>query len=458
MRSTGKARTGVVGRRTLRHAAALAVVGVLAAAGCGRSGVDRVPEGGRFRPAAAPAPPSATQATPPTSAAPSESGNGTGAGAGSIGTEPEAEGFFDAPEQLPGDKPGGLVRERPAASDKAVAGAAKEQLVMYRTTGPDGKPVAATGTVALPAGPAPEGGWPVVAWDHGTTGIGATCAPTREGSGPSEQGSAEMLAEFVKRGYAVVQPDYIGMGVNGVKHPYLDGKSAAYATLDLVRAARELDTGVGKTVFVAGHSQGGHAALWSAHYAPEYAPELELKGVVAIAPANGFHFVPFLAAQGDPAAGEYIGIVLLLVNGAGAADPAIKPEDLLSEAGAAAAEKAWTTCVGAQGAQGQQPPSSAELFKAGADLSPLTQRLVSNSPDLVRTPVPVLMPQGGKDPLSAQNQALAQSMCQAGGSVVYKPYPDLAHDAAEVSTPAPDVVAWIEARKAGTPVEGACAS
>lgn len=449
MRSTGKARTGVVGRRTLRHATVLAVVGVLAAAGCGRSGPDRVTEGGRYRPvAAAPAP--GTPATPPASAKPSAPATGSG------GAVPDGEAFFDAPDPLPGDQPGGVVRERPAATDKAVAGASKEQLVMYRTTGPDGKPVAATGTVTFPAGPAPEGGWPVVAWDHGTTGIGAKCAPSRSGPGPGDQGAGEMLADFVRRGYAVVQPDYVGMGVNGVKHPYLDGKSAAYATLDLVRAARSLDPGIGKTLFVAGHSQGGHAALWSAHYATEYAPELELKGVVAIAPANGFHFVPFLTAQGDTSAAAYTGIVLLLVNGAAAADPTIKPADLLSEAGAAAAEKAWDTCVGEQGAQGEQLPPGPELFKSDANLSPMTERLVSNSPDLVRTTVPILMPQGGKDPLSGLNQPLAQSMCAAGGSVEYKPYPDLAHDPAEVSTPAPDVVAWVEARKAGTPVEGAC--
>lgn len=426
--------------------AALAVVGVLAAAGCSRSGADRVPEGGRpgRAPVAAGVQPSASSAQNPSTGTPSG------------GSAPEGEAFYDAPDPLPGDKPGGVVRERPFTGDEAVAGAAKEQLVMYRTTDPDGKPVAATGTIAVPNGTAPEGGWPVVAWDHGTTGIGSKCAPSR-GPGPKSQGAADLLAELVKRGYAVVQPDYVGMGVNGVRHPYMNGQSAAYATFDLVRAARELDSNIGKTWFVAGHSQGGHAALWSGHYAAEYAPELELKGAVAIAPANGFNLMPGLAAQGDAQAAQYSGILLLLVNGAAVSNPEVKPEGIFTEAGLAVAQKAWDACAGDPAAQGQLP-SGPDLIKPGADLAPLTQELIKNAPYAAKPTVPVFMPQGGQDPLAAMNKPLADTLCGNGVSVEYKVYPDLAHDPKEVSDTATDVVAWIEARKAGTPVEGACAA
>ena len=39
-----------------------------------------------------------------------------------------------------------------------------------------------SGTLTVPKGKAPKGGWPVIAWAHGTTGIADSCAPSREGS------------------------------------------------------------------------------------------------------------------------------------------------------------------------------------------------------------------------------------------------------------------------------------
>ena len=47
--------------------------------------------------------------------------------------------------------------------------------------------------------------------------------------------------------------------------------------LDMVRAARKLDPRIGKNVVIAGHSQGGHAALWAASLAKKWTPELKLK-------------------------------------------------------------------------------------------------------------------------------------------------------------------------------------
>ncbi len=88
---------------------------------------------------------------------------------------------------------------------------------------------------------------------------------------------------MVARGFAVAATDYAGLGTSG-QHPYLVRLSAGRTVLDLVRAVRAL-TKANETFAVWGHSQGGHAALWSSELTPSYAPDLKLAGVAAAAPA-----------------------------------------------------------------------------------------------------------------------------------------------------------------------------
>jgi acetyl esterase/lipase len=91
---------------------------------------------------------------------------------------------------------------------------------------------------------------------------------------------------MLRRGYVIAATDYPGLGTPGV-HPYLIGVSEAYSVIDAVRASRELpDTKAQKRYAVWGHSQGGHAALFTGQLSAGYAPELELVGVAAAAPAT----------------------------------------------------------------------------------------------------------------------------------------------------------------------------
>ncbi|PWQ89257.1 alpha/beta hydrolase, partial [Enterococcus faecium] len=87
------------------------------------------------------------------------------------------------------------------------------------------------------------------------------------------------------RGYAVLQTDYQGLGTPGGQ-PYGDGTSEANTVTDIVRAARALDSGIGTQWLAVGHSQGGQAALFTAQDAQARDPDLDLAGVVAIAPGG----------------------------------------------------------------------------------------------------------------------------------------------------------------------------
>jgi pimeloyl-ACP methyl ester carboxylesterase len=139
-----------------------------------------------------------------------------------------------------------------------------------------------------------------------------------------------LLNTLLQNGYAVAMTDYEGLGTTDRTHPYLLGQSEAYAILDIVRATRQLFGAlISDQVAIVGHSQGGQGALFAGSYAPTWAPELDLVGVAAIAPAN--HNLPLLQA-GAGLAGTNPGFAFtpLFLCGAIAADPTIDPAQVLA--------------------------------------------------------------------------------------------------------------------------------
>ena len=67
-----------------------------------------------------------------------------------------------------------------------------------------------------PAGDAPDTGFPLVVWAHGTTGIANACAPSLS----FEQfGNEVAIDSLLSAGYAVLLPDYEGFGTPSI-HPY----------------------------------------------------------------------------------------------------------------------------------------------------------------------------------------------------------------------------------------------
>src|ERR1700685_998181 len=188
--------------------------------------------------------------------------------------------FYRAPASEAAGAPGTLVRQE--VIDGAPLGATAYR-VLYRSTGLDNKPILVSGVVIVPPGDPPPGGRPIVAWAHPTSGIVPRCAPSLA-IFLSQQ--IQGLRSFVREGYVVTATDYPGLGTEG-PHPYLVGTSEARAVIDSVRVAGQLPgTGDGKKFVVWGHSQGGHAALFTGIIAKTYAPELDLLGVAAAAPAS----------------------------------------------------------------------------------------------------------------------------------------------------------------------------
>lgn len=149
----------------------------------------------------------------------------------------------------------------------------------------------ATSTLVVPVPAAGDPtSFPLLAYLHGTAGFSDRCAPSANLIDPL------VAAALASIGHVVVGPDYLGMVSMGSPsphvHPYLVSEPTALSSADAVRAGRlllpELDLDTMVTVepglSVLGASQGGHAALALAWYAPYYAPELEISGVAASVP------------------------------------------------------------------------------------------------------------------------------------------------------------------------------
>ena len=93
--------------------------------------------------------------------------------------------------------------------------AASTKLVLYTSRSTTGKQIAVSGLVSILKGKAPKGGWPIISYAHGTTGIADKCAlavtpraasPTLTSRGPWIQNA------WLRVGYGVVAcTDYQGL-------------------------------------------------------------------------------------------------------------------------------------------------------------------------------------------------------------------------------------------------------
>jgi pimeloyl-ACP methyl ester carboxylesterase len=338
---------------------------------------------------------------------------------------------FYSPGKLPAGPHGTLVWERPFKGVAALKGATN-WLVLYKQVGVTGKPVAVSGIVSVPKGKAPKGGWPVVTWAHGTTGIAPQCAPSRDtgpGSGAytTDTGTAPLFNTWIKDGFAVVRTDYEGLGGPGV-HPYLIGRSEGDGVLDIVRAARQLVPALSNRMIISGHSQGGHAALWAASLAPRYTPDLHLLGTVAFAPQS--HTAQEASVLRSVSSTALTGLAAMILRGISVADPALNINAILTPQGAALYPQTLTKCL----SQLDQPNSLGglpldQLISQSADLSPEIKELALNDPDNLKIKGPVLLEQGLADTtvIPSFDQELSQELAHNGAKVTYHTYPGATH-------------------------------
>lgn len=194
---------------------------------------------------------------------------------------------------------GTLIARVPLDRELWVDAAADAHRFLYATTNQRGPGAVSTAALFLPRSAPPADGWPVIAWAHGTVGLGDDATPSAQ---PQSERQQFYLGHWLDRGYAVVASDYAGLGTPGLMS-YLNGRVEAHNLIDSVQAARGLGFPLAAKWALVGQSQGAGAAMNGARFATEFGGgyELDLRGVVATGtPANIEGVTQFLGPTFPP--------------------------------------------------------------------------------------------------------------------------------------------------------------
>jgi len=257
-------------------------------------------------------------------------------------------------------------------------------------------------------------------------------------------------------GWVVVATDYSFAEKSG-PHPYLIGEGEARAVLDSVRAARQMpELALDKRVVVWGHSQGGHATLWTGIIGPRYAPDLEIRGVVAIAPSTNIKNILAMNVEVDKRFGPYLALAYSRFYPDITFEQAVRPEAL------DAARQIVNLCdflpedlqrIKALAATFDGPALDTNSNKA------LQARLEQNAAD---GPIqaPVVIAQGLSDTVvpSSATDAYVEERCSAGQRLEYWTFAGRDHlTIFQPGTPLEELlIKWTTARFANEPQASGC--
>lgn len=377
----------------------------------------------------------------------------------------QLDAFYATPAGVATAKPGTVFRVE--TLDTAPIVGASSFRILYRTERPNGTATVSGAMVFVPIAPAPTTGRPVLAYAHGTIGQGRGCAPSRR---RNPVGAQTWFTQAIAEGFVVVATDYAGIGTAG-PNLFLIGQAEALDIVNSVRALEQVpgaDPGDDWVVF--GHSQGGHAALWTGARAAQEMPEKTLLGVGAAAPAADLPMI--INEQWNTGVGWGIGAEV--ATSWPAAYPQLDIASIISSEG-----KRWTTNV-ADACLGEGLPIppllgfvAAEVGVPFFDGNPLKdpqvlQAAAAQTPVPLPASLPLIIAQGTADTVipPKTNAALQKTWCAAGSNLTMLWLGGIGHAKAG-TTAAPTIIPWLRAlfdgatrtpQCSGMPAESAAAA
>ena len=365
---------------------------------------------------------------------------------------------FAAGSTADGYEPGRVLSVRAMTLSATLANVATGKRITYVSRDSGNHAIVVSGAVLTPKAvylrAHPKGANKIVAWAHGTAGLADQCAPSAQPNlypDSSYNNYADTVASYLTQGWTVTATDYPGLGTPGV-HPYLVGDSEGRAVVDSVRAARNLNMSLSNAWAVAGHSQGGQAALFAGEIADTYGMGLQLKGVVAIAPASNLDLIA-PSIPGTPGNGY----LAFAVYGLAAVDPTVHPEEILAKPALDLAGTLESGCFN-EVIAAYAPLTADEMVVGGTLPDSFIAKVARSNPAQQSGNAPVFLVQGTADqtiPLEI-TQLLQQEECGVNTvATQLTTYPDQDHDPVLYASQA-DVVGYVTARFAGQPAPSNC--
>jgi pimeloyl-ACP methyl ester carboxylesterase len=327
--------------------------------------------------------------------------------------------------------------------------------VVYRSTSGDtGAETVVSGSVFVPKGKVPSGGWPVVAFGHGTLGIENPCAPSLA---PDLLGNLGVVKVLTKMGFAVAFADYQGLGTKGV-HPYADSKTAGLNMIDAVRALHRTFPDISDRWAAMGGSQGGGAAWAADEQAAGYAPELTLVGAAVTSPPTDLSGLVDKAQEGTLTT-EQGAVMQAIIESLARLHPDLD-RDLYRHG---TAKEYWNVMSDCSDATAYQRGEAIKRLGPN-DFTPGTADAAIRLRDLLKQwaipqkplSAPLYVWYGGQDPFidAPWTKAGIQRACELGGSITIEFDPNGGHNPPTAEA----VLAWIADRFAGKPAANDCKS
>lgn len=304
---------------------------------------------------------------------------------------------------------------------------------------PDGKPTVATVQAFIPKLEGKAATRALYAFGPGSTGLTDACRPSREHVAGIRWGlyRAHVLAH-AGQGMVGVIPDYLGFGDPERDQYYMVAQAEARVMLDAIRAATAQVRRGGYAAygdirnFVAGFSQGGHAAFAAADWRSRLAPDIRLDGIIGYGPSTDL----FALFKEYPDVAPMALYTFRNLYGKDRVDPDLA----LGEAFAPTLDYDVTRqCVG--GMQSYYPINPKKLFAPAFASALLEDRLgelfpgiawamALNCTGLTKHGIPALILQGTDDiVVSVESQtAFAEASRAAGNLVELRIMPGVRHD------------------------------
>jgi acetyl esterase/lipase len=229
--------------------------------------------------------------------------------------------------------------------------------------------------------------------------------------------------------------------------------------LDSVRAARDLpDAGASNRFAVWGHSQGGHASLYTGELAASYAPDLKLVGVAAAAPAT--YLIELFDADKSSSAGKELTAMALYAWSELYHDPATT---LVDAAAMPVFDQLAHDCIESiaefAAIENAEKPLNREPFLKGdpTEIEPWRSIMQKNTPGQAPAGAPVFLAQGAADTTVRPEitKQFGEVLCKQGTRIDFILLPGVTHTFAAKDSVS-QALAWMDQRFRGAPAPSVC--